>query len=37
MDYAQLPSHTTTLVTFEDQELGMKSETLADGLGLILT
>jgi hypothetical protein len=34
MDYAQLPSHTTTLVTFEDQELGMKSETLADGLGL---
>ena len=34
MDYARLPSHTTPLVTFEHQELGKKSETLADGLGL---
>jgi hypothetical protein len=39
MNHAQVPSHTTTLVTIQIQELDMKYETLANVLGfkIILT
>ncbi len=37
MDHAWVPSHLATLVTGEDLELDMKSETLAIHLGLELT
>ncbi len=36
MNHAWVPSHTITLVTIENQELEMNSETLAKCLGLRL-